>query len=979
MTDIEQILNENLATLQRDAAMDPSREVLCLACAGSGKSRTLAFRIARLVAEGETPSSIVAFTFTDKAAESIKRQVAKALDVAGLNPLCLGAMYIGTIHSYCNDILGEMDAQYRQFDVLDENRLKLFLISRYYDLNLIQLQNTRQAVYFQTVREVSEAWKIMNDEMFQVAEITRYDPDLGQVLEGLAIRLNMDQFIDFSLMIRLVVEALENNTPGALRAINGLKHLMVDEYQDINPSQERLIRALHRHSSTLFVVGDDDQAIYSWRGADVNNILTFKQRYSNCTSHTLSHNFRSTPAIVKAADGFADAELGASREPKHPTATEPLGSRDFRKLWFGTRDQEAQWISQRIESLLGSAYYEEKNGITKIRGLTPGDFAILMRSTRTSEKNGNPRHLAFSQSLDERIPKIGYSLEAGGGIFDRPHVSVLRDAFELLRYGSPDRDTARNFFDNSITPLFPQANFNRFATVLTQWGRSIHTPSGGTRQRVYPQQLVHDLLNAFGLDQSRFDSGTMHDLGTFSRILQDVESVYMSVDSARRFREILNFLSNVAETGYDTGTDDILLRPDAVTISTVHKMKGLEFPVVFVVDVEAQRFPGRRHNYSGWLPEEVIRPAIDRNAYISTPEEEARLFYTAITRAERYLYITGCSRLPGGSKDRQPSRFSLRLTHPEISDNTTTLPLSLIRSDPVPRVEEVIVPTSYSDINYYLRCPKDYQFRKSFGFSPKISEMFGYGKTAHTVICKLHEAYTENTPNEAEVERISTDTFHLKHVPQSSDPATRPGAFEMARESVCRIAKNYVERYSADFVRDKQVEARFEVPIEHAIISGSIDLLLKRDETGRILDATVIDFKTMEGAENIEENEKLYWTELSLQVQLYAKGANEVLGENAHTGSVHLLKNNQRVSIPVTDEAVRAAVSNVEWAVDRILDNDFPMRPHLTKKCNVCDFMALCPKIPEEFKIDQYPPEIHLPPEIGMKMARAFSEFETSP
>ena len=96
-----------------------------------------------------------------------------------------------------------------------------------------------------TVREVSEAWKIMNDEIIQVAEIIRYDPILGQILEELAIQLNNDQFIDFSLMIRLVVEALENDTPGALRAISGLRHLMVDEYQDINPSQERLVRALH--------------------------------------------------------------------------------------------------------------------------------------------------------------------------------------------------------------------------------------------------------------------------------------------------------------------------------------------------------------------------------------------------------------------------------------------------------------------------------------------------------------------------------------------------------------------------------------------------------------------------------------------------------------------------------------------------------------------------------------------------------------
>lgn len=119
---IDQILRDELTLEQYAAAVDPAREVLCLACAGSGKSRTLAYRIARLLAEGESPPGIVAFTFTEKAAEAIKRRVSQALTVAGLDPTVMGSMYIGTIHAYCQHILGDMDATYRQFDVLDENR-----------------------------------------------------------------------------------------------------------------------------------------------------------------------------------------------------------------------------------------------------------------------------------------------------------------------------------------------------------------------------------------------------------------------------------------------------------------------------------------------------------------------------------------------------------------------------------------------------------------------------------------------------------------------------------------------------------------------------------------------------------------------------------------------------------------------------------------------------------------------------------------
>ena len=140
------------------------------------------------------------------------------------------------------------------------------------------------------------------------------------------------------------------------------------------------------------------------------------------------------------------------------------------------------------------------------------------------------------------------------------------------------------------------------------------------------------------------------------------------------------------------------------------------------------------------------------------------------------------------------------------------------------------------------------------------------------------------------------------------------------------------------------------------------------------MDAWVVDFKTMEGGPNPEDNEELDWTEMSLQVQLYAKAAREVLGENARTGAVHLLKDGQRVQVPVGDDAVEAAIRNVEWAVDRILDTDFPMRPH-PDKCEKCDFQALCPQVPEDFNVDTTPPPIHLPEELGESPARAFSQY----
>lgn len=967
---IDQVLRNELTPQQYSAAIDTASEVLCLACAGSGKSRTLAYRIARLLAEGELPEGIVAFTFTEKAAESIKRRVSQALTTAGIDPTVMGAMYIGTIHAYCQHVLGDMDATYRQYDVLDENRLKLYLISRFYQLGLRNFRaRARGNSYFDTIKQASDAWKTANDELLDFDAIAAEDQDIADLLMRIQTGLRTDQYIDFSLMIRDVVEAVRNNSPGVENGIGRLRHLMVDEYQDVNPCQEELIRLLHRRSHTLFVVGDDDQSIYAWRGADVSNILEFQRRYAGCSVHTLSQNFRSTEPIVQASDAFVAAMLGPSRIPKNPIASQNRVPQDFRVLWFPDRTAEAEWVAGRIRELMGTAY--DDSGC--VRGLTAADFAILMRSTRQAEQDDTPRHAAFTGAL-ERFG-IRFSLEAGGGPFDRPQAAVLRSTFELLRNTPLDRNTVNEHFETQVLPAYPDADLNSLVRVLADWSRRIHRPHGSTRIRLYPQQLVYDLLEAFNVSRSNFGDDVMRDIGLFSRMILDVETVYMSVDSRQRFSDVLNFLQNAAETGYDMSTDDVLQRPDAVTVSTVHKMKGLEFPCVFVVDVEAHRFPKRRSRYSGWLPPGVMTAAINRGAYQSTPDEEIRLFYTAATRAERYLYVSGAENLPLARRAARQSPYALQLVaHPEVVQDAVGLPAGLSPADPRRRVEDAEYPTSFTEIRYYLQCPKSYQFRERYGLNPVVPEMFGYGRTVHTSIQKIHELHPDAPPAGARVEQVVLDTFHLKHVPQSGDPVNRPGAYENSRNRAVEIAQDYVASFGGDFERERQVEAVFEIPASNCVITGSIDLLLHEDEDGNLLHAEIIDFKTMEGGETPGENGDLDWTELALQVQLYARAADQVLGQSARTGSVHLLKDNQRVEVPITQEAVDAALDNIEWAVSGILGSDFPMRPH-PEKCERCDFKAICPGTPQDFAVlTTVPAELHLPGR--REMARAFSMYQ---
>ena len=200
----EEILHSNLTDEQYAAVIDDSRNILCLACAGSGKSRTLAYKIAYLISRGEEPESIIAFTFTEKAAESIKRRVAEALRKFGLSENIVGAMFIGTLDAFCQKLLGDINAKYRQFDILDQNRLVLYVMSRQYKLGL---KNGKG--YFNRIKEFTDAWQTMHNENIDLKDIEKYDTELFNSLSCLSDSMSADGYMDFSFAIYLAVQELK--------------------------------------------------------------------------------------------------------------------------------------------------------------------------------------------------------------------------------------------------------------------------------------------------------------------------------------------------------------------------------------------------------------------------------------------------------------------------------------------------------------------------------------------------------------------------------------------------------------------------------------------------------------------------------------------------------------------------------------------------------------------------------------------------
>lgn len=956
--DVNNILHNNLTDEQYDAVLDNSKNILCLACAGSGKSRTLAYKIAYLVSQGANPENIVAFTFTEKAAESIKRRVAEALHKFGFPENYIGAMFIGTIDSFCQKLLGNIDASYRQYDILDQNGLFLFVMSRLYRIGI-----KNGAGVFKRITDLTSAWQTANNENIDIENIRNYDYELYTQLSKLKESLLSDGYMDFSYAIRMATDELKKITDKRGTDIEKYQYLFVDEYQDINPIQEEFIKTFSEFLDMLFVVGDDDQSIYGWRGANVQNILTFKDRYKDVSTHKLLINFRSTKAIVETANSFVKSTLNYKRLSKDISSHSDGNIQDLRNLWFENREEEAKWIAHRIKSLVGTTYIEyNPDGTEKSRrGLTYSDFAILLRSIHNS--NGENRDIQFVNALKEL--DIPVKTTGEGGIFDRPYAQCILNTMELLRYQSNNREDALRLFEESIIKAFPSADKEKYLSVLQHWYHEIYAPTTeGSRRKVYPQKLLHDLLDAFMI-RDLSDEIALRDLGLFSHIILDVEQTYISIDSPTRYCEMLNFFQNVAKNSYELEPIDYIAKDNAVNISTIHRVKGLEFPVVFVADLVSQRFPGKEEHYKGILPIELMADAIERGAYGNRNEDEARLFYTAITRAERVLYLSGSSIHPGLKRAKKRSQFIINLTHPNMREDKNFDDLD-VKMTPSQRFDDSDFPTDYSSVKNYLNCPYSYKLSTVYGYNAAVPELFGFGKTSHTTLERLHQRFKDHAPTEDEVTDIVEKTFMLKHVFPSKDPENRPGSYERAKSLLERILKEYSIKYAYDFGRLRQDEARFEISVKDALVTGAIDLLLKEDPEHHITTADVIDFKTMELPDDAGDYD---WRDMSLQVQLYSKAAKEIMGENVETGYIHTLKDNRRTPIPVDKDSVDNAIKVIEWAVSGILDDDFPMRP-CHNKCKSCDFKAMCSQKSESFKRADIPPAINTPD--GEKKIAAF-------
>ena len=902
---------------QRKAIKQIKGNVQIIACAGSGKTQTISARIARIILSGIPKDQILAFTFTEKAANEMKLRIRAQLEEKMPEDPEIGGMYIGTIHSFCFQYLKEIKPEFRNYDIISENKQLLFLSKHGHDIGITNLSGKKERPFAPILRFIKTV-EIVKQNQISEDNIRESNSAFYRCYCKYLRIMDQHKFLDFATIIEKLVNILENEPNELLQIRKKIRYVVVDEYQDINPIQEKLIKLIAGVNGNLCVVGDDDQAIFEFQGANVNNILTFSERYQNVKEISLLKNFRSTDSIIEAARDLIqyNAESRLIKRMEHGRDHHKGEKGDMYQLEFETRLEEVEFIAEKIKKLRGYKYLDSIDETTdkkKYRGFDWCDFAVLVRNNSTASD--------FIEIFERE--KIPFTTKGTSGLFQRDEIRFLQMIFN---YFCDVCITYPHLVNCGISDLgehyrkkIDQGQWNELQNTLVEIKTKIQDGN-----RFYPQNIYHRILHSMGTGKGLFDEGKLFDFGRFSELILDFETVNEWVD-INRLKSFVFFLNGFAESKIDVGGLDDPTRLNTVTIQSLHKAKGLEYPVVFIPDLAKGRFPSRMKNRAP----EIYLKNINLESYKSGEKGERRLFYVGITRSEKFLFLTMAHNI-GLKRPSKHSQFFDEYAHDNLVIRNIPDPTPREFITPTPKTNLEIIPTSFTDLQYYLQCPYDYLLRKLMGFSPTIDLSFGYGLQIHNLLNRIHAENHGKAPSESEVEELAEKEFFLRY--------TRGPIYDNMKGKTKEILKNYINRFGEDFPLKLETEKPFEFILDDALISGQIDLITKIDpKTQEILDVNLIDFKT-EKKEGRRERNPIN----RLQLRLYAIAAGRALGLNAIQSHVHYLTDNVRFEVDISPEKIKKARDTIDSAVQGIKKRNFKKNPG--KHCEKCDFRLLCSK-----------------------------------
>jgi DNA helicase-2/ATP-dependent DNA helicase PcrA len=629
---------------QFEAVTHGDGPLLVVAGAGSGKTRVLTHRIAHLIEQHEvSPHQILAITFTNKAAQEMRERIGRLIGPVAEK------MWISTFHSACVRML-RRDAQllgypsaFTIYDHADAVRLTSYVLR---DLNIDSKRFPPRAVHAAISAAKNDGHSV---ESYSEQASVIYDRKIAEVFAEYQLRLRRAGAMDFDDLLGVAVELLRTQPSVLASYQQRFRHVLVDEYQDTNSVQNELVMLLGQQHRNVCVVGDTDQSVYGFRGADMRNLLDFETAFPDSTVVVLEQNYRSTQTILDAAN--AVIAHNSARKPKDLWTQTGAGDK-ITKFQGEDEVDEAQWICRELTRLHGGGDQRW------------GDMAVFYRTN------------AQSRVLEEQFLRGGipYKVVGGTRFYDRREV---KDAMAYLRAVVNTTDEVnlkrvlnvpkRGIGEQTVGRLdaYARSHGLSFVDALRNWdvaGVSARSARGiesfltllddlGTELASGPAALLDSILNRSGyLAELEADRSVEND----SRI----ENLAELVGMAREYQSVDAFLEQVSLVA-DT---DQLPDPDdpsetGVVMMTLHAAKGLEFPVVFMVGVEEGVFPHMR--------------ALTDPAEL---EEERRLCYVGITRARQQLFLSHawCRTLYGSTQYNPPSRFITEIPSALIEESTSS-------------------------------------------------------------------------------------------------------------------------------------------------------------------------------------------------------------------------------------------------------------------------------------------------------------------
>ena len=618
---------------QQQAVQHTEGPLLILAGAGSGKTKVLTVRIAHLLAQGVNPYEILAITFTNKAAKEMKSRV------EGLVGDIANRIWLSTFHSFCAKFLRfELDnflGYNSNFTIYDTSDSQAVIKAALKALNLDDK--------YYPVGAMSGAISDAKNKLLFASDFRKqardfYQQKVADVYEYYERELRKNNALDFDDLLLVAVKLLQSNEAVLDKYSKRFRYVMIDEYQDTNHAQYLLAKLLASHWKNIAVVGDADQSIYAWRGADIQNILDFEKDYPNCTSIKLEQNYRSTKIILDAANAVIENNEG---RPKKNLWTDKTEGAKIQHFTAQSEHEEAAFIGDTIA---------KKHDI---HGVPYGDMAILYRTN------------AQSRVLEEALIKraLPYIMVGGTKFYDRKEIKdvlaylrVLYNPFDDLSLLRIINVPKRSIGATTVAKLqdYARANGTSLFMTLTQL-HLVDSIKGKTKEKLEEFGILIFTLVAEMEDRTVLD--ILESILDRTGYLAQLEESTDPQDQARaeNIGELLSVAKDFQDTNPSGTVEDFLEQvalvndvdsfeqeESKVTLMTLHAAKGLEFPIVFLGGLEEGLFP---HSRTLMNPEEI--------------EEERRLAYVGITRAEKELYISNATTRTvfGRTSSYLPSRF----------------------------------------------------------------------------------------------------------------------------------------------------------------------------------------------------------------------------------------------------------------------------------------------------------------------------------